>query len=207
MPFQFNHPPLPQAPTASGCGGETCDPKSLVHALSYPAKMRGDMSSWTPQTGAEKVHVQSCGSPKRFNVIVDKAFLSEACQETFAIWPLLSPLLPAEMRTECKGPQQNKKGADERSQEAKYAGKLPEWLALTASLKCFTKSDYPSVKKKQIEWRTHSRSRLGLAKVMQKAEKEKSLNSPIILLQPRQCQLLPWALISISHNDKPGGAA
>lgn len=75
------------------------------------------------------------------------------------------------------------------------------------SLKCSAKSDYPNVEKKQAEWRPHSRFRLGLVEVMQKAEKEMALNSPTIPAQPGQCQMLPWAFIFISHSDKPGGAA
>lgn len=77
MPSKFNHPLLPQTPTPSEGDGETCDPKPLVHILPDPGKMRGDRSSWIPQTGAEKVLVQPHGSLKRFNVMADRAFYSQ----------------------------------------------------------------------------------------------------------------------------------
>lgn len=81
-----------------------------MHVLADPAKMREDRSSWTAQTGAEKVHVQPHGSLKRFNVMVESAFLSKGHQATFAIWPLPPPLLTDKIYTERKGPQQKKRG-------------------------------------------------------------------------------------------------
>lgn len=134
MPSQFSHPPLPQTPTSSGCGGETCDLEPLVHVLSDSAKMRGDRSSWTPQTGAEKVHVQPRESLKRFNVTVDRAFLSKACQVTFAIWPLPSPLLPAEMRTEWKDLSRTKRGLTREAKRLNMQGNYPTgWPSLRLS--------------------------------------------------------------------------